>query len=87
MVGLSVEGHEDIFEVSPKIINRRGTFVISIKSNKKLDYEATKSFHLKVRYLRRHELQLVLIKGVKVTFEYGLGHSQRIGLESLDNLN
>ena len=48
MVGLSVEGHEDIFEVSPKIINRRGTFVISIKSNKKLDYETTKSFHFKV---------------------------------------
>ena len=48
MVGLSIEGHEDTFEVSPKVVQRRGQFVISVKNSKSLDYEKHKSFSFQV---------------------------------------
>ena len=47
-MSLSVEGHDDIFEVSPRVVTRRGKFVISVKNNKKLDYEKVKVFKFKV---------------------------------------
>ena len=39
VMSLTVEGHDDVFEVSPRVVTRRGKFVISVKNNKKLDYE------------------------------------------------
>ena len=48
MIGLSILGHEDTFEISPKVIHRRGQFVISVKNSKKLDFEKTKKFNFKV---------------------------------------
>ena len=47
-MSLSVEGHDDIFEVSPRVVTRRGKFVISVTNNKKLDYEKVKAFKFKV---------------------------------------
>ena len=43
-----MEGHDDVFEVSPRVVTRRGKFFISVKNNKKLDYEKVKVFKFKV---------------------------------------
>lgn len=48
MLSMSIVGHEDTFEISPKVINQRGQFIISLKNSKKLDYEQTKMFEFKV---------------------------------------
>ena len=59
MLELSIQGKtrngrkddiaEDIFEIAPSIIyNRRTPFVISVKNNRKLDYENLKNIEFEV---------------------------------------
>ena len=59
MLELSIQGKtrngrkddiaEDTFEIAPSIIyNRRTPFVISVKNNKKLDYENLKNIEFEV---------------------------------------
>ncbi len=38
---LSIDGFSDTFEISPSIIEFSGQFVISVKNNKRLDFEKT----------------------------------------------
>ena len=45
---LSIQGHEDIFEISPPIIQQGGKFIISVKNNKKLDAEVTRKLEFKI---------------------------------------
>ena len=45
---LSIIGFSDTFEVSPSIINQEGQFVISVKNNKRLDYELLRQLNFKV---------------------------------------
>ena len=47
--GINQNVAEETFEISPSIIyNQRTTFVISVKNNKKLDYENLKRIEFKV---------------------------------------
>ena len=41
-------GYEDTFEISPSIINQEGKFVISVKNNKRIDFEQTRQINFKV---------------------------------------
>jgi hypothetical protein len=45
---LSLIGFTDSFEVSPSIINQDGKFVISVKNNKRLDFEQIRQLNFKV---------------------------------------
>ena len=45
---LAVVGFTDTFEISPSIVNQDAQFVISVKNNKRLDYEQVRQLNFKV---------------------------------------
>lgn len=49
MVHLYLDGYDDTFEVSPSIIQNSGQFSISVKNNKKLDFEKVQRLEFLVR--------------------------------------
>ena len=49
MLELFLDDFNDIFEVSPSVIEHSGQFSISVKNNKRLDYEKVKAFEFRVR--------------------------------------
>ena len=53
---LSIIGFSDTFEVSPSIINQEGQFVISVKNNKRLDYELLRQLNFKVIIINSNNL-------------------------------
>ena len=53
-------GYEDTFEISPSIINQEGKFVISVKNNKRIDFEQTRQINFKVRHTKIKQLALVV---------------------------
>ena len=46
---LAVVGFTDTFEISPSIVNQDAKFVISVKNNKRLDYEQVRQLNFKVK--------------------------------------
>ena len=49
MLELFLDDFNDIFEVSPSVIEHSGQFSISVKNNKRLDFEKVKAFEFRVR--------------------------------------
>ena len=45
---LFVVGFTDTFEISPSVITQDAQFVISVKNNKRLDYEQIRQLNFKV---------------------------------------
>ena len=45
---LSIDGYSDTFEISPSIIEFSGQFVISVKNNKRLNFEETNAIEFTV---------------------------------------
>ncbi len=41
-------GFSETFEIAPSVINQEGQFVISVKNNKKLDYEQIRQINFKI---------------------------------------
>ena len=46
---MAVVGFTETFEISPSIVNQDAQFVISVKNNKRLDYEQVRQLNFKVR--------------------------------------
>ena len=45
---MAVVGFTETFEISPSIVNQDAQFVISVKNNKRLDYEQVRQLNFKV---------------------------------------
>ena len=48
MLELFLTAHTDTFEVSPSVVDKSGQFAISVKNNKKLDFEKVDQMEFEV---------------------------------------
>jgi hypothetical protein len=48
MLELLIDGFEDTFEISPSLVENSAQFVISVKNNKKLDFERRSKIEFEV---------------------------------------